>query len=200
MKKSFPFKSHLCFLIVITITSTIQSQNKINGWFLAGATPQYYEIGTFSEGPNGNKVAYLRSTADRIDEGFGTLMQSFEPGDFLGKKVRLTGRIKAINIKDWSGMWMRIDGQKRGKRETLSFDNMYDRGIRGSKEWDYYEIVLEVPEKATGISYGVLINGTGEVLIDGFRFEVIDEDTETTGKGRAVLSKPTNTDFGGSQD
>jgi len=200
MKKSFPFKSHLCFLIIVATTFTIQSQNNPRGWFLAGSDPQYYEIGTFSEGSNGNKVAYLRCKAGMMEEGFGTIMQSFEPGDFLGKTVRLKGRLKAISVKNWGGMWMRVDEQKRGKRKTLSFDNMYDRGIKGSQDWDDYEIVLKVPDSATGISYGVLLEGTGEMLIDGFKFEIIDEGSNTTGNGSSVLSKPTNTDFGGSQD
>lgn len=184
----------LIFLAFMLVSFAFISDEKIKGWFLAGSTPEFYEIGIEDNAEKGSKVAYLRSTANKIDNGFGTIMQSFEPGDFLGKKVKLTGSIKSSNVENWSGMWMRVDGNKGGKREVLGFDNMQDRPIKGTKRWTDYKIILEVPSDAIGISYGVLINGTGQVLIDRFEFEIIDDKTESTGN-MIKLSKPTNTNF-----
>lgn len=181
-------------LLALSLASfSYVSDGKIKGWFLAGSDPGSYEIGLETNSEKGGNVAYLKSTTNPTN-GFGTIMQSFEPLDYLGKKIKLTGNIKAIDIVKWSGMWMRIDGLKEGKNETLGFDNMMDRPIKGTKDWKHYEIILEVPKEATYISYGVLIAGTGKVLIESFKFEIIDNEKESTGN-LVKLTKPTNTNF-----
>lgn len=160
---------------------------------LAGSQPESYEIGLETNSEKGGNVAFLKSIKSPID-GFGTIMQSFEPVDYLGKKVKLTGSIKAVNIDNWSAMWMRIDGFKDGKNEVLGFDNMQDRQIKGTVDWKHYEIILDVPKEAKYISYGVLIGGTGKIMIDDFKFEIIENDNESTGNV-VKLTKPTNTSF-----
>ncbi|WP_276388929.1 hypothetical protein [Eudoraea chungangensis] len=183
----------LCIAFVL-VSFTFASDERIKGWFLAGSTPEYYKIGLEDNSEKGGKVAYLRSTRKKIENGFGTIMQNFEPTDFLGKKVKLTGSIKSSNLDDWAGMWMRVDGNKGRKNKVLAFDNMQDRPIRGTTDWTDYEIILEVPTNAKGISYGVFINGTGKVLIHHFNFEILTDTAESTGN-MMKLKKPTNTNF-----
>ena len=76
----------------------------------------------------------------------------------------------------------------------LGFDNMQDRQIKGTVDWKHYEIILDVPKEAKYISYGVLIGGTGKIMIDNFKFEIIENDNESTGNV-VKLTKPTNTSF-----
>ncbi|MBU3820615.1 hypothetical protein KO566_00970 [Flavobacteriaceae bacterium XHP0103] len=165
---------------------------KIKGWILAGSNPESYTIGVEKNADRNGNVAYLKSTKSKI-KGFGTIMQSFRPTDYLGKKVKLTGYIKTTDVKDWTGMWMRVDGEKRG--EVLSFDNMGDRPIKGTTSWTKYEIILEVPKTATNISYGVLMSGTGIALIDDFKFEIVNSNNGSTGNTIMNLTEPTNTSF-----
>jgi hypothetical protein len=54
-------------------------------------------------------------------------MQVFRADDYRGKRLRLSGYVKAEKIDQWAGLWMRIDGENK----TLGFDNMENRGIRG---------------------------------------------------------------------
>ena len=159
---------------------------------MAGSNPESYEIGIEKNTERNGNVAYLKSKDSKI-KGFGTIMQSFDPNNYLGKKVKLTAYIKANNVKDWAGMWLRIDGSS-GK--NLGFDNMGDRPIKGTTPWTKYEIILEVPKTAINISYGVLTSGTGDVLIDDFKFEIIKNSVKSTGHGKTLkLTKPTNTNF-----
>ena len=185
-------KPFLGILILLSFTLASYSQNeKIKGWIIAGSNPESYEIGLEHNKERNSKVGYLKSTENKI-KGFGTIMQSFEPTDFLGKKVKLTGYIKTVDVKGWCGMWMRVDGQIKGK--SLSFDNMGNRPIKGTTPWNKYEIILDVPETATNISYGVLTSGTGDALIDNFKFEIISNSVSSTGSA-IKLKKPTNTNF-----
>ena len=185
--------SFLAFSVLTLFSFTESMDQKVKGWFLAGSSPGFYEIGVEKNSERGGNVAFLKSTVSEIPDGFGTIMQSFEPLDFVGKKIKLSAYLKTTNVQNWSGMWMRIDGEKR---EMLGFDNMNDRPIKGTTNWSKYEIILEVPKTAKGISYGVLTTGTGEVLMDDFKFEIIKDNSTSTGYGNTrKLTKPANTNF-----
>ena len=87
---------------------------------------------------------------------------------------------------------MRVDGHD----DTLSFDNMNRRRIKGSTEWRLYRIVLDVPAEATHISFGVLLTGAGRVWVDDVTFEVVDETVElTAGRNPQYPDGPVNLDF-----
>ena len=50
-------------------------------------------------------------------------------------------------------------------------------------------------ESAT-LNFGILLDGTGKVWLDGISFEVVNKmETETTGNKSYVNNKPTNLDF-----
>lgn len=126
-------------------------------------------------------------------------MQSFAPEDYLGKRVKLTAFIKSEDVKSWAGMWMRVDGNSNF---SLSFDNMYKRAIKGTIDWTQYEIVLDVPEESTNLSFGVLLNGTGKVWMDDFKFEIVDASTPLTATSKKKeepkikkQTKPRNLNF-----
>ena len=119
-------------------------------------------------------------------------MQSFDPGEHRGKRLRLSAFVKTQDIKDWAGVWMRVDGPEQGR--SLAFDNMQDRPIKGTADWTRHEIVLDVPDKATNISFGILLHGEGKLWLDDVQFQVVDTSVPTTG---AMRSNPTpkNLDF-----
>ena len=183
-------------LLVSTVTMyafKIGAQSNVKGWFLAGSKPDAYEIGVEQDVQRGSKVGYMKSVKNKIeDNGFGTIMQQFVPGEYLGKRVKLSGYVKSKDVSDWAGVWMRVDGAK-GK--TLSFDNMQRRPIKGTTEWTKYEIVLDVPEKSELIAFGVLEIGTGMVWLDDFKFEIVEKSAKTTNMKEAHLDNPTNINF-----
>lgn len=129
-------------------------------------------------------VSTIKSLQKKV-EGFGNIMKSIKPDLYLGKTVRLTGYIKSENVKSWAGLWMRTDYYKS---KVLSFDNMQNRGISGTTDWAKYEIVLFVPVDATVISYGALLDGTGQIWFDEVKLEIVEDTIPETGsiKGRDV--------------
>jgi len=162
------------------------------GWFLAGSDPGSYKIERDTtvthEGRNSGK---LFSTT--TSKGFGTMMQSFEPGEYLGKRVRMSAFVKSKDVKRWAGLWMRVDGKEN---RSLSFDNMQDRPIIGTWDWKRYDIVLDVPAEADGIFFGILVDGPGTVWISDVRFDIVDSSVAITGaKGRGKQPKPANLNF-----
>jgi hypothetical protein len=83
--------------------------------------------------------------------------------------VRFNRSVKTENVQRWAGLWMRVD---KGK-DSMAFDNMHNRPIKGTTAWQNYEGVLDVPPDATAISLGILLEGTGAVWLDRVSVEVV---------------------------
>lgn len=167
------------------------------GWILAGTAPKDYQVSVLPEKREGNNVVLLESGANPDPSKFGTLSQYCSADQYLGKRVRMTGYLKSENVKIWAGMWFRVDDSKQ-KDLSLSFDNMSDRPIKNTTDWKKYEIVLDVPQQAGAMAFGVLLEGSGKVWISGISFEVVDQSVPTTNmvKERAALPQgPVNLDF-----
>lgn len=167
------------------------------GWILAGTAPKDYQVSVLPEKREGNNVVLLESGANPDPSKFGTLSQYCSADQYLGKRVRMTGYLKSENVKNWAGMWFRVDDSKQ-KDLSLSFDNMSDRPIKNTTDWKKYEIVLDVPQQAGAMAFGVLLEGSGKVWISGISFEVVDQSVPTTNmvKERAALPQgPVNLDF-----
>lgn len=147
-----------------------------NGWFLDGETPQDYAIGIEPTLLLNGKV-YLKSQVAH-PAGFGTLMQAFQGSQYRGKRVRMIATVKTQAVQDWAGLWMRVDGKNH---HVLSFDNMQDRPIRGTLDWKQYAIVLDVPQESTGIFFGILLVGPGEVWLANVQFAIVNNTVPKTG-------------------
>ena len=123
--------------------------------------------------------------------GSAPLMQNFSAEQYIGKRVRFGAFVKSEGVERWSGLWMRVDG--KSGQPSLAFDNMQDRPIKGVTGWKEYEVVLDVPQGATGIFFGILLDGPGSVWLSGVKVEVVGPNVPTT--GRASNKGPTNLGF-----
>lgn len=192
MKTSRFFKS----VFLVGLSTMVLSFDTPNGWFNAGSKPKSYAMGIAKgAGEDGKNCATIKSI-DKVIEGFGTLMQQCLPGKYLGKRVRMSGIVKSENVSAWAGLWLRVD--QAGSTQSLSFDNMHDRPIKGTTEWKKYEIVLDVPQNASMLAFGALLHGTGQIWFDNIKFEIVDETVPVTGvkkNGSETLGEPTNLDF-----
>jgi hypothetical protein len=76
---------------------------------------------------------------------------------------------------------------------------MQSRPIKGTQPWSNYDVVLDVPADATSISFGVLLSGTGQLLVNQVTIETVGPETEVTGSSanqNPALSKtPMKLDF-----
>ena len=74
-------------------------------------------------------------------------------------------------------------------------DNMENRTMVGTEDWTKCEIVVDVPEGATNISYGARLYGAGQVWFENLRIDVVGRNVKTTGLPVGHNWKPTNMDF-----
>ena len=188
MKKKFLYS-----IALVALSVTLYSYDLPKGWHTAGSESSSYDIGIDKgAGRDGKNVATIKSIKKSIT-GFGTLMQSSVPDKYLGKRVRMTGLVKSENVKNWAGLWFRVD--QNGTENRLGFDNMENRPIKGTNDWKRYEIVLEVPSNASNLAYGALIVGTGQVWFDDIQFEIVDNSVSVTGSPLKILQEPQNLNF-----
>ena len=182
--------SSLLLGLLLVANVQVAAADKPEGWFLAGSDPKSYSMDVDPKvGHNSKTSGRLMSTGQ--PKGFGTMMQTFEAAQHLGKRLRYSAWVKASKVNDWAGLWMRVDGKDRPN--TLSFDNMQDRPIKGTSDWKQYAIVLDVPEDSKAIAFGILVSGPGTVWIDDISFEVVDASVPTT--GQSGKPKPANLNF-----
>jgi erythromycin esterase len=106
----------------------------------------------------------------RISKGtFGVATSAFPVLDGKGKSLKFTGYIKTDSITEgYAGLWWRVDG----KHSVLNFDNMSDRGAKGTSDWQKYSIEFNIDQNATNINFGVLLPGNGKAWFDNLQIEL----------------------------
>ena len=89
------------------------------------------------------------------------------PNNYEGKNILLKGSIKTEDVKDgYAGLWMRIDPQ-------IAFDNMGKRGVKGTTDWQDFEIQLPLkPEKTQNIVFGGILVGKGKMWLDNLQISI----------------------------
>jgi hypothetical protein len=165
-----------------------------DGWFMAGTRPADYDAGLLPRdcAYEGRRVTRLRFTAAAPPSGFGTVMQSIDAERYRGARVRFAAVLRAHEITDWAGAWLRVDAAGG----TRVLDNMRDRPLRGSAWWTEAASVLDVSEDATSLHFGVLLAGAGAVDLAGPRFEVVEAGVPVTAVPGKLAREPRGLDFG----
>lgn len=157
---------------------------------MAGSHSNDYQDGVDTNTTYNDKIsAYLTS---RVAEpsGFGTLMQSFKADTSREKRMCFSAAVKSEGVENWAGLWMRIDGS--GEDDDLGFDNMGNRPIQGTTDWQQYTVVLDVPPESSYISFGILLCGKGKVWLSNVQFEEVGIDIPVTSY---CPERPGNLDF-----
>ncbi|SDF64839.1 hypothetical protein [Dyella sp. 333MFSha] len=181
----------LASLAALALTSIANAATLPNGWHVAGSSPRDYDMGT-AQAPNVRDGWQAFIHARPGANGFGTLMQTIDATAYRGKRVRLTGALRTQNA-DKAQMWMRIDGTSS---KLLGFDNMDRHPLRGTSDWTPCSIVLDVPDAATAIAFGFLLDGKGGVDARPFKLDVVGNDVPTTGMDHPNLPPaPVNLGF-----
>ena len=160
---------------------------------MAGSRPTEYDCNKDPSATyQGLPSTYLKSKDGLTTTGFGTLMQQFNAANYLGKRIQFSANVKAEGVTNWSGLWMRVDHGN----ESVAFDNMQQRPIAGTRGWQRYSVVLDVPQEATGIFLGILLHGPGAVWMNGGKFEVVGADVPTTTMKEQAQAVVTQTGVG----
>ena len=80
------------------------------------------------------------------------------------RKYRLTGWLKRDSVEGYAGLWINVFEN----RNSLFFDNMHQRQLKGTADWHEVNTEFFVDEAATELQIGGLVVGRGQAWFDDF--------------------------------
>jgi hypothetical protein len=178
------------FAIILAVIACPARAGTPIGWFFDGRDRSAFTVDLDAEVKHGGSASGRLSSAQR-EARYGVLLQTIHAERFRGQRVRFSAWVRARDVSDWAGLFMRVEG---AGGSTLAVDNMQARPIRGSKEWLRYEVVLDVGPEARRLHFGIGLSGGGAVWIDDAKVEPVGEDVASTALELAPVG-PRNLDF-----
>jgi hypothetical protein len=167
-------------LVALGAGVEVSAAGSLAGWEQPADNPPAYEVAAdAAEHYAGRYSARLACDACGAEPA-ATLMQVVQAGKLRGRRARLVGYLKTAGVREWAGLWMRVDC---ADRRSASFDNMSPRGVSGTTPWTRYEVVLDVPEDAVQITFGVLLQGRGRVWADALSLAEVGPEVPSTDLG-----------------
>lgn len=183
--------------VLLISTLLLLSFDLPKDWWKAGEAPDNYYMGIDKVAGHSSTDTFTIQYIGETPKGFGTLMTICSAEKYLGKRIRMKASLKSKNITTLAGMWLRVDQAK--KQEPLAFDNMQGRPITGTTDWTNYEIVLDVPNNASQLAYGVLLESSGQVWFENLTFEIVDNSVKVTDMIKKETIIPYAPDYSGSE-
>jgi hypothetical protein len=124
----------------------------------------------------------INSVKKTSDQSFGCYAISI-PVDFSGNEIELRAYMKFMNVLKPIGLMLRIDGNA----DVLAFDNMQERKILGTSEWNEYSVKIKLPKNAKTIYIGAILSGDGVLWADKFSIWIDDKPLSMAPK--VILAK-----------
>jgi hypothetical protein len=158
-------------------------------WGLRGSAPSDFVVTLDREvRTNGKGSALISSRRDTA--GYATMFQTSAATPVRGKRVEFSADIRTRGATGGANLLLRAE-DARGR--TVAFDNMVssyigdqrpyqfgNRGITGDSEWSTHHVVVDIPDEARVITYGLSMFGAGKAWIDNARLEVVSNEVATT--------------------
>ena len=119
----------------------------------------------------------LRSITRVSGTEFGTVMQEISAAAYRGHRVRFSGQVRARNVSRAAALWLRADGYCRRR---VAFENTEGRASKGTEDWKAHAIVLDIPESAIVLAFGVLLSGTGDAWFADLKLETVGDSVPVT--------------------
>jgi hypothetical protein len=141
-----------------------------------------------------NGIATIKRISDTDnDESFATWFEYFETSQYIGKRVQFSADVRTENVTEgYAGIWMRVDG----KLKNLQYDNMKDRGVKGTTDWQTYSVVLDITdEKSKQVAFGGLLSGNGQVWIRNVSFAPVGKHIASTNIYQREQESNNNSNF-----
>ena len=166
-----------CALIV---ASTAHAQVP-SGWQAVTDNSGEYSVhadGARRNGGQGYAGATIRANVTS-PKGSAMLAQSVRADAYRGKRIRLSGFMKTIGVNEGTAvLFMRVDGE--GVVQTS--DYMQNRPLMLTNDWSRQEIVIDIPRSAIGITFGMMLGGSGQIWLDDVAVDEVGSDVATTGR------------------
>jgi hypothetical protein len=147
-------------------------------WFISGehnatARKEYVGVTDHTIAYEGSGSGLLESISDTAQGG--TLMQMSSASAYKGKRIRFSAFLRSNGVAGRAGLWIRADD---ADGTTVAFRNCFSASapksfVQGTTGWKQVEILIDIPDTAMDLSFGVQIQSTGTVWIDNATMDVV---------------------------
>jgi hypothetical protein len=157
-------------------------------WELRGSARRDFVVTLDREVRTSGEASALISSLRRTS-GYTTMFQTAAAAPVRGKRVEFSADIRTRGATGSANLLLRAED---ANGHTVAFDNMQtygadgrpdqlvNRGVKGDTEWSTQHLVVDIPDNAAVITYGVSVFEGGMAWIDNARIEVVSNDVETT--------------------
>ncbi len=133
-------------------------------WKISSSIPQDYDYGVKQENDvQGMRSAYIKASKEEPRSPL-MLRQNIKGKDYAGKRVRLSGRLRASEVAEQANLYLSTGEHSR-----------IERSIEGTQDWTSYEITWFVPDWAIALEFGLTLHGRGQVWLQGLTLAVVEE-------------------------
>jgi hypothetical protein len=154
------------------------------GWtFMIGGGPLQLQgscdIGVDSAMTGSSQPIHSVRCNNRNQPSFGGAYYAFDSAPYRGKRVRISGWLKAAGIgavanpryssaQGEAGLWLAIDLGTDSRQ-----DRMEDRTVKGTTDWVYRDFVVDVPNGNGKMLVGFWMQGMGQVWVRDLKVEEV---------------------------
>lgn len=144
------------------------------------ALPGRCEMGLDGQLSSEGRMPYSVRCQNTVLPSFGGAHHTARTAQYAGKRVRVSGWLKASaiggvatpqysHVPGRAGLWLAVGSARSGVR----MDRMENRGITGSTEWEMRDFVVDVPVDNSQMFIGFWMQGTGQVWARDFKIEEV---------------------------
>jgi hypothetical protein len=158
--------------------NSVDPLNRPRGWKVTGAQAANCILESdFNYVQSGTASALLQTISDDPGSHCG-IGQVSAVGQFRGQRVAFSAYLATQNVTGSGSLWFRADD---GSGAVVAFQNTFRRGLSGTSPWTAEILVIDVPETADSIFYGVSLSGSGMLWVDSADFNIVDKIVAVTG-------------------
>ncbi|MGC9942738.1 MAG: sigma-70 family RNA polymerase sigma factor [Verrucomicrobiota bacterium] len=181
---------HVTFASKLPMTfanSVFKQDGDQDGFFTVGLDTNMLRTSTSApaihiNGPIGAQLLTLDHGRSfwNSDNSASTLCVVAPGSPLLGKHISVTGWLKTSNVQKWASAFVLIFTKDFRSKGWSRVDDMSDRPILGTSDWQQVKFVTDVPDQPCVIYFGPDLYGPGELWGDNFQISLADPDAPIT--------------------
>jgi len=136
-------------------------------WSFVTTQPKIYRTGYDKVANSQTPRSLVIRSLNPLAEGFAGLSQKCDATPYRGQRVRISVWIKTDGVNDAAQFFFSVEDQA-GARLARGGD-----GVGGSRYWRQYAAVVDVPEEAATLFYGMTLGGAGKAWFNDLQIDVV---------------------------
>ncbi len=172
-----------CFLFLMLLSTVALAVAPPVHWSGINANPHYQIEGRGTPlDEAGAQVAVV--AVDAVETEFGGAITRIDAEPFLEKQLVLSAGLATRGAASGASIWIRVDGEA----ETLEFASSQSYPVSAGQAPVRREVALRVPPGASGIVFGVVLQGGGTLEASHLRLRIDDVPPSRATAGQVLDS------------